>query len=245
MNLGPATAVGGASFARGAWVAGPNELSAPAVASDAVLPQGAPRVARASRITRLGALVVGRAVHGLPACDPDRVTVVGATALASLRTNLRFEHRRIQTGRAIPRDFAFTAPNAWVGEVAATIDARGPSTCVVGPHVAVDALAAACRWLDEGACDRAVVVAAESPPDDRSSLTSEEEAVFEGAAAIVLERLSQREKPSILVSWNSPPGPHPMASTVEVLATLWFSARDGTHLAVDGSHFRVEALPAP
>jgi hypothetical protein len=172
------------------------------------------------------------------------VTVVGATALASLRTNLRFEHRRIQTGRAIPRDFAFTAPNAWLGEVAATIDARGPATCLVGPDVALDALATACRWLDEGACDRAVVVAAESPPDDRSSLTSEEQAIFEGAAAVVLERRTQRDRASILMSWNGPPGAHPLVSTVEVLARLWFSARDGTYLAVDGSHFRVEAVPA-
>ncbi len=244
MNLQRAAVVAGACFARGAWVTGPNDLRVP-VGADGTLPQGAPRVARASRLTRLAALVVTRAVRDLPACDPDRVTVVGATALASLRTNLRFEHRRVHTGRAIPRDFAFTAPNAWVGETATTIDARGPSTCLVGSHVAVDALATACRWLQEGACDRAVVVAAESPPDDGSTLTPEEVGIFEGAAAIVLERPSRTNGPSILVTWNGPSAPHPTLSTVEELARLWLSVGDGTSLTVHGSHFGVEASPAP
>lgn len=245
MNLQPVTVVGGACFARGAWVTGANGLPAPVVGANGTLPQGAPRVARASRLTRLGALVVTEAVRNLPACDPDRVTVVGATALASLRTNLRFEHRRVHTGRAIPRDFAFTAPNAWVGETAATIDARGPSTCLVGPCVAVDALATACRWLHEGACDRAVVVAAESPPDDRSTLTAEEDGIFEGAAAVVLERPCRPDTPSILVRWNGPSAPPPTLSTVEQVARLWLSARDGKSLTVDGSHFQVEASPTP
>jgi len=127
-------------------------------------------------------------MDGLSPLPPERVASVGATVLASLRTNQRYESRRRKTGRAPPRDFPYTAPNAWLGEVAACVDARGSSLCLVGQgDVGLAALATAIRMIRDGECDRALVVAAESLPPDAASTPHAFRTFAEAATAVVIE----------------------------------------------------------
>jgi hypothetical protein len=229
----------------GAWVERDEALRRAPV--DGGLPEaGTTRLARANRLTRLGALATERASRGLIPIPSDRMAIVGATTLASLRTNARYERRRMETGRAAPRDFALTAPNAWVGEIAATNDTLGASTCLVGPDAGVQAIATASRWLASRFCDRVVVVAAESLPEDRSILVPQEDLVAEGSAAIVLEAASLCAYASITVGWGGPTVEGRPMSSLETIAKTWLHACEGRGFrAGDGrAGFHIELTPA-
>lgn len=193
-------------------------------------PLGATRIVRADRLTRLAASVVERATERLDPGSPARVATVGTSVLASLQTNERYESRRIRTGRAPPRDFPYTAPNAWLGEIAAALGAQGPCLCFVGSaDVALVGLASAIRLLSSRACDRAVVIAVECPPRDVRLVPASCRDVCEGASAAVLERVSAGVGATLEAGWGRARGPLRVAgpSSVDALARVVASAATG------------------
>lgn len=236
--------VGGACWV-GAWVQTNEELRRAPV--ERGLPEATTtRMARANQLTRLGAVASERASQTLVPIASDRTAIVGATTLASLRTNVRYERRRLGTGRAAPRDFALTAPNAWVGEIAAATSTMGPSICLVGPDAGVQGIATASRWLASRTCDRVVVVAAESLPEDRSLVLPYEALAGPGAAALVLERGPLTAHPSIAVTWEVPGTGTPPRGSLETVARTWLHTCEGQCMRVDtgGTGFQIDVQPA-
>lgn len=211
----------GAACWSGRWVNGPGQLEEPVEPFE--MPSADDRVARADGLTRLGAAVVLRATEELGAPPAERLATIGGSVFASLHTNERYERRRLRTGRAPPRDFPFTAPNAWLGEVAACMQARGPCLCLVGgSDVGLVGIATGIRMLSERTCDCVVVVVAESLPDDRSLLPTDCRAWRDGAAAVVLERTSARALATLRAGWGEPRQVSRRPS-YEVLAQVMFA----------------------
>ncbi len=200
---------GAAAWIAGRWVALPADLSGPFPASRAELDVGTSaslRLARADRLTRMVAMTAARALacSADPSEAPTR-SVLFASTLASAHTNEAFEARRLATGRPVPREFPYTAPNAAAGELAAAIEARGPSLSLVGgTEVALAAIERACRWVATGCCHRAVVVAAECPPQRTLCLPSGVQPV-ECAAALVLDCRASLDDTRALIDarWGS------------------------------------------
>ncbi len=236
--------VGGACW-MGAWVES-NEALLRAPVERGLPEAGTTRLARANRLTRLGALASERATQGLGPIASDRTAIVGATTLASLRTNVRYERRRLETGRAAPRDFALTAPNAWVGEIAVTTHTLGASTCLVGPDAGVSAIATASRWLTSRVCDRVVVIAAESLPEDRSIVVADEALIEEGSAALVLEGAPLTAYASIVVGWGGQAVEGQPMSSLETIAKTWLLACEGQAIRIgtERASFQIELTPA-
>jgi hypothetical protein len=201
---------GAAAWMAGRWLVQPADLSDPVPSSRAEPDTGSlasPRLARADRLTRMVAMTAARALacSADPSEAPTR-SVLFASTLASAHTNEAFEATRLQTGRPVPRQFPYTAPNAAAGELASAIEARGPSLSLVGgTEVALAALERACRWLATGSCHRAVVVAAECPPERTPCLPTGFQPV-ECAAALVLDRRASLEDTRALIDarWASP-----------------------------------------
>ena len=216
-GLEPVGIVGSATWI-GSWIGQEgNDDALPA------RPLAAPRIVRADRLTRLGASVVERAIAGLAERPENRVAIIGTSMLASLQTNERYESKRLGTGQAPPRDFAYTAPNAWLGEITAAIGARGPCLCFVGSaDVALNGLATAIRLLSSHACDRAVVIAAECPSKDPRLMPASCRDVLEGASAAVLERSDDDGNPTLQVGWGRPSEPSFVAgpSSVDAMARV-------------------------
>ena len=154
------------------------------------------RLARSNRITRIAHAAVEKALATASVVAPERRAIVGASVLASLRANVRYESRRLATGIAAPRDFALTAANAWLGELTAAHEVLGPSLCLVSPEAAIHAVTTAIAWLATDLCEQAIVVAAESVPQDTTWVenppgqrqTPTRHPWFDGAVAVVLER---------------------------------------------------------
>ncbi len=204
---------GAAAWIAGRWVATAADLGLPPVATsvraavDVSAFAATPRIARADRLTRLVAMVAGRALLAPP--DPSSIesrSVIVASTLASSHTNEAFERRRMSTGRPVPRDFPYTAPNAAAGELAAALQARGPTLALVGGmDVGLAAIERACRWTRDGNCDRAIVVVAECPPDHASVVAPAGVEPIECAAAFVLQRghADSRVHPAISARWSA------------------------------------------
>lgn len=245
MSAMPAVHVVGGACWVGAWVQSDEQLRKAPV--ERGLPEASStKMARANQLTRLGAAACERASRTLVPIAADRMAVVGATTLASLRTNVRYERRRLETGRAAPRDFALTAPNAWVGEIAVATNTQGPSTCLVGPDAGVHAVATASRWLASRVCDRVVVVAAESLPEDRSWVLPDEALAGPGAAALVLERGPSTAHPSITVTWEVPRTGSPPRGSLDTVVRTWLLTCEGRCAQIDtaGTGFEIDLQPA-
>lgn len=164
-----------------------------------------PRLSRANQLTRIAHHVIENTIENTVTNDtlnsPEiappphhaslhlapRRAIAACTTLATLRTNARYEQRRLTTGTAAPRDFALTATNAWVGELTAAHDILGPATCLVGPDAAAHAIATAAIWLSTAACQQAFIVAAESLPDDRELLAPSEQTWTNAAACLLVQ----------------------------------------------------------
>jgi Beta-ketoacyl synthase, N-terminal domain len=220
----PVGIISGAGWAGGAWLVDTLKDTA----SPAKTPLNATRIARADVLTQLGASVVERATDGLEACRGERVATIGGSVLASLRTNEKYERRRLRTGRAPPRDFPYTAPNAWMGEIAAALGVRGPNLCLVGSSdVGLVGVATAIRMIASDVCDRAVVVVAESLPDDRSLLPETCLGWVDGAATVVLERGGKDALAMVRAGWGGEPMPsdESLPSSVDALVRLMLCAR--------------------
>jgi hypothetical protein len=149
---------------------------------------GSTRIARADRLTRIAAGVAARAfADALVDVRSDGLAVLVASCLASAHTNEGYERRRQRTGKAGPRDFPYTAPNAWGGELSAALGARGPCASYVGgADAGLIALTRAQRWLEAGLCPAALVVAAECPPDATHLVAPAAVSAVEAAAAVIL-----------------------------------------------------------
>jgi len=243
----PVGILSGAGWAGGAWLV--DTLKDTSLAKT---PLDATRIARADVLTQLGASVVERATDGLEACRAERVATIGGSVLASLRTNERYERRRLRTGRAPPRDFPYTAPNAWMGEIAAALGARGPNLCLVGSSdVGLVGVATAIRMIASDVCDRAVVVVAESLPEDRSLLPESCLGWVDGAAVVVLERGGKDAIAIVRAGWGEPmPSDEVLPSSVDALVRLMLSARGDvtarvTAPAAVGAACWVDVEPCP
>jgi hypothetical protein len=200
--------VGAAAWIAGRWIATRSELELPSGAAAVRAPidvsayKSSPRIARADRLTRIVAMVAARALRALP----DRSTVesrsvIVASTLASAHTNEAFERRRVRTGRPVPRDFPYTAPNAAAGELAAALQARGPTLALVGGmDVGLAAIERACRWVHSGASERVIVVAAECPPETGTIAAPPDIEPVECAAAIVLGRHADESSAGATIS---------------------------------------------
>lgn len=185
----------------------------------------APRIARSDRLTRIAAGVTARATRELEAIEGDRVAILGGTVLASIRTNEAYESRRLRTGRAPPRDFPYTAPNAWLGEIGGALGARGPSLCLVGDGaVGVAALATATRWLDAGECDRAMVLVAECAPETDSLVPTSFYGYREGAAVLVVHRARESSRVLVEVELATVPVDATLMSSVNVFERIALAA---------------------
>lgn len=234
---------GAAAWIAGRWVGGAADLQLLAETAGIRAPidvsafASVPRIARADRLTRMAAMVAGRALHGID--DPSAVetrSVIMASALASADTNESFEQRRLRTGKPVPRDFPYTAPNAAAGELAAALQARGPSLSLVGGMEAgLAAIERACRWLRSGACDRVVVVAAECPPQDAWCVAPEGIEPVECAAVLVLDQATPNlpDRASLSANWlgssfveATPWAPMLSVGLVAAVVAAWFDRSD-------------------
>lgn len=197
--------------------------------NDSVPPAQHPRLSRANRLTRIAHLVIKKTAENVSENSTPQSPPVGSshlapvpsraiaacTTLVTLRTNARYEQRRLTTGTAAPRDFALTATNAWVGELTAAHDILGPAICLVGPDAAAHAIATAAIWLSTAACQQAFIVAAESLPDDRDLLAPSEQA-WTNAAACLLVQAADTPLQSLPVATlkidfhRKSPSPHPI-----------------------------------
>jgi 3-oxoacyl-[acyl-carrier-protein] synthase II len=181
------------------------------------------RLQRADRATRIGAMVVARALSGLEAVQ--RVSILTASSLASACSDEAWETRRIQRLRPDPRTFAYTATNAVAGEIAIALEARGPSIALVGEGEASLAVFDRARcWVARGLCDRAIVLAYECPPERSARTTTRAVAC---GVAIVLQAADAPSFPCPRVRWIAP-GSRPLRSksrtvAVEPLARLALS----------------------
>jgi hypothetical protein len=125
------------------------------------------RVLRADDLTRLCALVVQQSIGDrLDSWSGENVGIVTASVSASARTNEGYESRRQQGRKAEARAFAYTAPNAALGELSTALGAKGPSLSIVGGMEAgLVAMHRARGWLARGYVDRVVVLAHELPTE--------------------------------------------------------------------------------
>jgi hypothetical protein len=188
---------GSAVWSAGRWADAPSDLAVREGEADpnqrAAIPleglMGSERLPRADRVTQVGALAMGRALAGLARIDPTEVSVLTASVMATAYTNERFERRRMESKPPEPRSFPYTAPNAPAGEMAIAAVARGPTLAFVGgPEVGLAALLRAARWIADGRCSRAIVVATECTPPSPTLIAPPGVVPVECAAAVVVER---------------------------------------------------------
>jgi hypothetical protein len=239
-----AAVVGAAAWVAGRWVESEADLCAAKTegVADARLDLGGlgarGSLARAERAAQLAAMVAARALGGASSrADPDRVSVITASTLASAAANEACERRRLQGRRPDPRGFSRTASNAVAGELCAALGARGPTVALVGgPEVGLVALARACAFIRDGPCERAIVAAYERPPVTPCLVGPPGVAPFECAAVVVLEMLASTSRDArleptrILVEWapaDAPSALTPLLS-VEALARVALAA-NGAH----------------
>ena len=230
-----AAPIDGACWIDGRWLRSPAELESSTTGCVRDIPALPPslastRAARADRVTRLAAAVAWEAWNRCePARDLHRVAVLSASVLASAETNAKSERRRLRTGRVAPRDFPYTAPNAWGGEVGTVLGARGPCTSFVGGvEVGLVAVARAVRWIETGACDRAVVLAAEVSPEDSGELGPPWSNGLTTAAALIIDAASNDGPITLRAAWIDTPSQHDAATALSVdgLARLVLAVRE-------------------
>jgi 3-oxoacyl-[acyl-carrier-protein] synthase II len=210
------------------------------------------RIARADRVTQLGALALARALEHCGALAPvpgEQLSVLTASALATAFTNERFERRRLEGRAPEPRSFPYTAPNAAAGEFAIALGARGPTVALVGgAGVALEALATAERWIARGRCRRAVVVATECLPEHAERALPPGARAVECAAAVVVEAADAQGARGAAVSVRYAAAEAERVAlaglSVDALARVCFAARGADAVLVRGESEAGAALEA-
>jgi hypothetical protein len=184
----------GAALISGKWLGSEDELvsvcqaDAASVDLSSLPMMPGRRLPRADRLTQLAARTVTSLLPSIreEVTDPTELGLAGASVLSSLQSNEQFESRRVRTGRGAPRVFPYTASNAWLGELAIALQARGPNLNLVGSHeVGLQALRHAARWLSNARCGHVLVVAAESPPPSTQLIPPRWEPIEAAVALLV------------------------------------------------------------
>lgn len=157
---------------------------------------GVDRIARADDLVRLAMSAVAALEdeHGGAGSLRGAGVVVGH-GLATIETNARFLERILTAGagRAEPRRFPYTTPNAVAGECAVVFGLTGPAFAVGGgPHGGIEALGVGADLVRSRLVERVVVVAVDDAQDATARLAP---GTTSGAVALLLQAAAPPELP--------------------------------------------------
>jgi 3-oxoacyl-(acyl-carrier-protein) synthase len=217
----------------------------PIVAIDPALVDDVARMPRLRRAGGISLFAVAAALDALRHAGPadDRLALVFATTNGGVVHTRRFFHDVSERGThaGSPLLFPETVYNAPASHIAAAAGLTGTVTTLVNDASAgIDALVAATQLIDEGSCDRCLVVAAEEADwvvceaCDAWRLAESDATPFgEGAAALLLTR--EKDGPRLEVACP----PSRFRSVEEAAKRFASTAPDGVELLVTSGSGRI------
>ncbi len=148
------------------------------------------RITRADDLVRLSLAALVALDTDLGQGSLEGAGIIVGLGLATIETNARFLARiqKAGVGRAEPRRFAYTTPNAAAGECAVAFRLTGPAFAVGGgPHGGIEAIGVAADLVRSGAAERMVVIAADDASEASARLAP---GTTSGAVALLVDASS-------------------------------------------------------